>query len=54
MTNQTHKHSWDIPDGRNDNEIIVCSHCGIDYDDWVEKMEKKGYTTYQSRERFEA
>jgi len=50
--NQEHKHSWVIPEGSDNNDVIVCEKCGIDYDKWVEKMEAKGYTLKQM-ERFE-
>jgi hypothetical protein len=49
---KNHKHSWAIPEGREDNDILICEHCGVDYDEWVEKMLAKGYT-YEQLTRFE-
>ena len=42
-----HKHSWVIPEGRDNNDITVCEKCGVDYDEWHDKMIKKGYTEKQ-------
>ena len=43
METQTEKkHEW-IRTDNEDSDKIVCVKCGIDYDEWVEKMLAKGY-----------
>ncbi len=51
MKTKEHKHEWICADEEN-NDKIVCENCRINYDEWVEKMTKKGYTMKQL-ERFE-
>jgi len=50
-----HKHTWYVR-GENDQGLdetgLICGNCGIDYDEWVEKMTSKGYT-FKQLERFE-
>ena len=47
---KNHKHSWVRESSESDK--IICEKCNIDYDEWVEKMEAKGYTLEQLK-RFE-
>jgi hypothetical protein len=47
-----HKHTWMRADQEEDADRIFCINCGIDYDEWYEKMKAKGYTEKQM-ERFE-
>lgn len=51
-TKANHKHTWTLPDGADTNDIIICESCKVNYDEWVEKMMKKGYT-YEQLARFQ-
>lgn len=56
MTTKTskknHKHTWSLPEGAQDNDIIICENCGINMDEWETNMLEKGYT-HQQLKRFQ-